>query len=257
MKKILIILMVSCSLLMLEGCLLYGERGEITVGDLVYKHIKTNSDEYYCVVGLSEEGKQKSVITIPNIVNELKVKKNGFLRSKTPVGCISSNNLEIIYIEKYLEFAHTYFFKDCPKLKKIICLEFEDKVNECYDYNPQYIINNHNKNNEERKRLPVYVFPSKDYIEDEQNILYSYANIIYYIDIETVYYIDFIDNGKIENFPKNPIREGYKFMGWYKEIECVNKWNNEIDNLNEITYSDDKKTLKFYINKLYAKWENI
>lgn len=36
--------------------------------------------------------------------------KIGFLRSNTCVGSITSDTLEIIYLEKYLEFLHNEFF---------------------------------------------------------------------------------------------------------------------------------------------------
>lgn len=47
---------------------------------------------------------------------------------------MTSDTLEIIYLEKYLEFSHNEFFNNCPKLRKIICLELVDKVEELYDY---------------------------------------------------------------------------------------------------------------------------
>ena len=254
MKKILLVILLW-SFSMLVGCSIYGEKEEVIFGDLIYLHIKTNSDEYYSVIGLSEEGKLKSRITIPAEVNGLSVKKIGFLRSKTRVGSITSDKLEIIYLEKYIEFAHTDFFIDCPNLEKIICLEFEDKFEEFYDYREQYVKHNLNKENEQIRCLPIYVYPSKDFVEDSQDNLYVYANIIYYIDKENVYYIDYYDNGKIEDFPLEPLREGYKFVGWYKEPECINKWDLNNDNLNEII--NGEFVTQFYVNKLYAKWEIV
>ena len=255
MKKIIFIVLLFSSLLMLNGCFLYGEKEEITVGDLIYLHVKTNSDEYYSVIGLSDEGKQKSIITVPSEINELSVKKIGFLRSKTRVGSITSDKLEIIYLEKYMEFAHTDFFIDCPKLEKIICLEFEDKFEEFYDYRGQYVKHNLNTEKEQIRRLPIYVYPSKDFVEDSQDNLYVYANIIYYNDNNTVYYIDYSDSGKIEKLPEEPVREGYKFLGWYKEPDCINEWNFAEDNLNEIINLE--YSVQFNVNKLYAKWEKL
>lgn len=253
MKKILLMILAFCSLLILSGCFLYGEKEQTTVGDLVYLHVKTNSDEYYSVIGLSEEGNLKSRITIPAQVNGISVKKIGFLRSKTRVGSITSEKLEIIYLEKYIEFAHTDFFIDCPKLEKIICLEFEDKFEEFYDYRGQYVKRNLNTENEQIRRLPIYVYPSKDFVEDSQDNLYVYANIIYYTNKDTVYYIDYSASGKIEKFPEEPVCDGYKFVGWYKEPDCINEWNFAEDNLNEIINLE--YSVQFNVNKLYAKWE--
>lgn len=46
--------------------------------------------------------------------------------------------------------------------------------------------------------------------------------------------------GKLER-PENPVREGYYFAGWYKDIEYKEKWNFDTDIVDENTV-------------LYAKW---
>ena len=103
--------------------------------------------------------------------------------------------------------------------------------------------------------MPIYVYPSKDFVEDSQDNLYVYANIIYYNDNNTVYYIDYSASNKIEKLPDEPVREGYKFLGWYKEPDCINEWNFDEDNLNEIINLE--YSVQFNVNKLYAKWEKL
>ena len=155
-----------------------------------------------------------------------------------------------------MEFCFNIFFIDCPKLKKIICLEFRDLSREEFyssSNNRQIIINNKDKENEESRFLPVYIFPSQDYLEFGER-LYSYANVVYYFDKNTVYYIDYYDEGKITYFPTEPIKYGYKFMGWYKEPECINKWDYENDILPEILEEDYDYILRFKVTRLYAKW---
>lgn len=41
--------------------------------------------------------------------------------------------------------------------------------------------------------------------------------------------------------PENPVKEGYYFAGWYKDIDCTEKWNFDTDIVDENTV-------------LYAKW---
>jgi len=97
------------------------------------------------------------------------------------------------------------------------------------------------------------------------------ANITYYFNFETdinygVYWVDDVDYGeKIEYIPANPVREGYEFGGWYKETECINKWDFETDTLPEEQFEEievenateeaeiEKKTI-YQETKLYAKW---
>ena len=57
----------------------------------------------------------------------------------------------------------------------------------------------------------------------------------------------------VETTPYEPLREGYTFEGWYKEPECLNKWNFEADKLPEAEY-DENGILIFQETKLYAKW---
>ena len=254
MKRIISLLILFILIFSLSSCSLYGERENVTVGDIIYLHVKTQSQEYYSVVGLSEEGKEKREIVIPGEVNGLEVRTIGFLRGLKRVGSITSDNLETIYLEKYMDFCFSYFFIDCPKLKKIICLEFKDiSRDEFYSASDEepVIINNKGKENEEVKSISIYIFPSQDYLEFGER-LYSYANVVYYLDKNTVYYIDFYDQGKITYFPEEPIKYGYKFVGWYKESECINKWDYESDLLPEILKEDD--VLTFKVTRLYAKW---
>ena len=71
---------------------------------------------------------------------------------------------------------------------------------------------------------------------------------------EDVFFINnFERGGLIEDVPYKPTREGYEFGGWYKEPECVNKWNFEIDTLSAPDYDNDGELI-FKETKLYAKW---
>ncbi len=60
-----------------------------------------------------------------------------------------------------------------------------------------------------------------------KNCLYV-ANLTYRVD-EKVYWIDNYNDGEKIVFPEEPIKEGYKFEGWYKEKELINKWDIEED----------------------------
>lgn len=99
-----------------------------------------------------------------------------------------------------------------------------------------------------RTKLEQIVLPA--------NISYNYN----YEDSENygVYFIDDCDYGsKIEYIPANPTREGYLFDGWYKEPECINKWNFESDTLPEEikeVNENNEEEVKFQETKLYAKW---
>ena len=80
------------------------------------------------------------------------------------------------------------------------------------------------------------------------------ANVSYYLnypdgvyEYNEFHYVDFYEDGEIIKYiPPKPEKEGYKFEGWYREAECINKWNFEIDT---ITFTENQP-----VTKLYAKW---
>ena len=54
---------------------------------------------------------------------------------------------------------------------------------------------------------------------------------------------------------KVPTRIGYTFMGWYKEPECINKWDFDNDIVPSKEYDENGQYILKEI-KLYAKWGN-
>ena len=70
--------------------------------------------------------------------------------------------------------------------------------------------------------------------------------------------IDDYDYGeKIEFIPPDPEREWYTFEGWYKEPECINKWDFETDTLpEEVTETNEngEEEVIYQETILYAKW---
>ena len=57
----------------------------------------------------------------------------------------------------------------------------------------------------------------------------------------------------IENTPYVPLRNGYTFSGWYKEPECINAWDFEVDILPQAQYGEEGYEV-YQETKLYAKW---
>ena len=54
----------------------------------------------------------------------------------------------------------------------------------------------------------------------------------------------------------DPIKQGYEFIGWYKEPECINEWNFDNDIVPAKIYNSDNE-YQYQETILYAKWENI
>ena len=89
---------------------------------------------------------------------------------------------------------------------------------------------------------------------------YLYQDITWYVSKENGYYSfkkdengNFFYNATITTIPPDPTREGYTFGGWYKEPECINKWDFDTDTLPELIL-DENNNIVFQETALYAKW---
>ena len=82
------------------------------------------------------------------------------------------------------------------------------------------------------------------------------ANVLYDLNYgeNNIFLVDDCDGTTVNVLPPNPIRQGYNFIGWYKEPECINIWDFENDIVPAKEYNENGE----YILKetiLYAKWE--
>lgn len=66
---------------------------------------------------------------------------------------------------------------------------------------------------------------------------------------EDYYWIDYVANDKIME-PPDPYVEGYRFLGWYEDEECINLWDFD-------TIISEPKNGEYLSKTLYAKWEKI
>ena len=72
------------------------------------------------------------------------------------------------------------------------------------------------------------------------------------------YWVDSYDNELITFIPPNPEREGYIFEGWYKEEDCINKWDFNTDKTGEELIIEENSQYNEYPGiYLYAKWVKI
>lgn len=222
-------------------------------------------DDYCEIYGTTEQGNNKRFLVIPEFIEGVRVDALGY---RSILGAlnhltyddltfpkIESSVLEKIYFEKPIHFypwlGNEYLGVN---FKKMISLGREPRP-------------------DKTRGLEMY-YPRSVYEEDTGISFHTRkhpANVSFYYNYDNgeasdYYWIDDCDyGGKIEFIPKDPVREGYTFGGWYKEPECINAWNFESDTLPE-----EKKELKeFFISGetvikevtvyqetiLYAKWE--
>lgn len=202
------------------------------------------------ITGLTELGKQQRFLVIPEEIDGVKVYTIGerpLLQMWSSLGSadICSDKLEKIYIPFSISII-SGSFRNSPNLIKVFSITGEfvsglEAPARNYYTNLAYL---------------------NDLTNAAQQII-SRANVSYFYNYNIeenygYYWIDDCDYGsKIEFIPPEPERKGYTFGGWYKEPECINKWNFETDVLpeerTEINEEGEEEVV-YQETKLYAKW---
>ena len=216
------------------------------------KRISECVESYIRILGLSEEGKKKEIIIVPHYIDGIEVKEIGrrdFLDSR---GYWYSDALKKVYIPFQVVIWDVIKSDEmyCPNLEKIIIVENELAEQTYYKNDDIYITSLHH--------VGFNNFLSTNY--SNYSIIYC-ANVSYMYNYNDspnhgYYWIDDYDYGTHITFiPDNPTREGYIFDGWYKEKECINKWDFETDVLPDIEYiNPGYPEAKYQETILYAKW---
>ena len=215
-------------------------------------------DEKAIIIGLTDRGKEQEYLIIPEFLNGFRVKaiseyvvsvgqaKKAYKDWKS-IG-YNSENLKKVYINFDIEIHNCYL--SAGIISKSNCPHFERLI---------YIKNNTLVDSSDRvnNTLRTSLIGSKNHA-----IHVSAANVSYFYNYENspndnYYWIDDYDYGKkIEFIPPEPSRSGYVFGGWYKESECINKWDFNIDALPNVLY-DEWSNKIYQETKLYAKWIEI
>ncbi|WP_162849140.1 InlB B-repeat-containing protein [Haploplasma axanthum] len=245
MKKIvlaIIILFISVTLISCSG-----KHYPYESGDFLYSKIGVaNPDVNIAIIGLSEEGKKKETLIFPTILDGFYVTKIGtiFASGSKP---IEISNAKSVY------FPSTIILRSSIKYQHTEEQEVNVYIGSRFPDTNLYPIKEYLKNSK--------IFINYEYLIEEEKIghdaWYNYipANIAYYIGNEErdLFFVDDADGTKVNVIPPDPYKEGYNFMGWYKEIEGINKWDFENDIIPSKQY-DEEGEYQFIETKIYAKW---
>ena len=236
MNKFNLILMILLILLCLTNCTTTKNKKECD--DFKYELI--NGTAY--VYDLSESGKKKEAIMLPAQLDGYKtgLKELGIFFFQKTVN-LQSDSMKNLYL-------NTDISKNLAKENIKI-----NTVN-CNIFIPFYTKNLiFQKNNNFYYSLESVVKSEFYSTIDKTKI----ANVSYNYNYNKIgshtYFIDDVDGEKITNIPPTPYREGYIFEGWYKEKECINEWNFDVDIVPSKEYTEEGEYIYKEIT-LYAKW---
>lgn len=247
----MVVLLFCCVLL--SGCLTAAERFDHkTYGDFVYIVVQINDEgkiiarysenkncveSYINIIGLSEEGRTKEIVIVPQFIDGLETLQIGDKFFQNKGGSWKSRVLKKVYIPFHTNVEH---FNGLGNDVKNIFLS--DEYDQSHD-GGQIYVSSYNS----------------DYIYNYAGGGARFSNVSYMYNYNGAlnngyYWIDDYDYGtSITYKPENPIREGYTFGGWYKEIECINEWNFDVDKLPDAMF--DEYNVELYQETiLYAKW---
>ncbi|CCV63927.1 hypothetical protein BN85403500 [Alteracholeplasma palmae J233] len=245
MKKIAIICLTLVLSLALVGC--NEKERTFEEDDIIYYQER----DYSSIIGLTEEGKKKKHIILKDEVRNQEV-RIGRRPIRFPVaphleGELESENVEKVYIMwTSNRNTNVLSLENLPKVKKFFYISIdapgiiERKYFESIDMDGVYNAND-------------------GIFEPDYECRFYFANVSYRLNYEETlkkdfYFIDDYDDELIDFIPKNPIREGYEFKGWYKEKECLNLWDFKEDKVNKKKYDDNQKYV-YEETILYAGWD--
>lgn len=217
-------------------------------GDFIYEHWYENQEEFkeyehISIIGLTEQGKTKKELLIPEEINGAPVKYLGYRLYLNIIGELFSSNTEKLFLTKTYG-SHEWFFYTSGQI---------------YATEAEIYLNLNEKNykkirlaEREWKRLIEMDFPLSEVDKD------LCVNVIYYKNdgSDKISFVDDYDGGKITFMPPEPKREGYEFAGWYREEECINEWNFAVDEVPVKEYSEDGE-YKLKETSLFARWVKI
>ena len=251
MKKMFIVFMSLMFIMFLSGCKNFDPFQSVISGDFMYTH--RDSEEGHCrIIGLSEEGKKKETIVFPSVIDGYIVDGVGasWAYGKSSGEIIITNAKKIYFPSDYTLFVPLNLESNHNNEEIKVYIVEIDFIN--YYYYMGISQENIGWNNLFVTEIVFDIFYS-EYNEDVMKL--EKANVVYYVD-DKPYFIDDCDGTLTNAIPPTPYKEGYEFIGWYKEQECLNKWNFESDIIAKKEY-DNEGNYIFKETRIYAKWEKL
>lgn len=231
-KRILILAIVTMIGVASFGCKPSNESAYPVYGDFVCNIVtKRDGNKFISIRELSDAGKNKNSIIVPNKIDgyEVRIGRTGIWSYG---GYWESDKLKNVYVCKDVVIISYEFLKYTSALQ-------------VFDMGSQQGVSTEKENGEEMLKYMLY----SDEDLEKVNVVFRRNDDP---DKYGRYWIDVLNNEKIEVIPTEPTRKGYKFDGWYKEEECITPWNFDHDIVPEPVYDEEGKCTNQI--ELFAKW---
>ncbi|MBP5194246.1 MAG: InlB B-repeat-containing protein [Clostridia bacterium] len=232
----------------LSGCSIFPlikDYEEMCAGDFRYIVVDdyeiVNGKEKKCksvaIVGFSWSGIESEVIDIPQKLDGKPVRYIGYQYRTSFAGRqyhLHSDNLKKMYISENVSSIYTEAFYalrengEEPVFDVMLCAVKNPSDLFYYSHGIIFYLYRHVYEDMREEFLAKY----PDRIEDFES-KYHRANVTfknnYSDEVNGGYYrLDNVAPGETVPMPPAPERDGYAFIGWYTEAECVNAWNFDV-----------------------------
>jgi hypothetical protein len=252
-KKIVLFFLILSILVCTCGCALGLE--EIERDGVEYEKHNNRTAKYWKVASVGCGYEVPDTVYIPDEIDGIPVIGVGFEQWGGPTAKIWG--AKRVYFPWSIEYSPIGNIGYTSEVKYIISASTEILVD--IDEDLVYIIPLLLYNKSDKYCLNTNPFRKIDL--KEQSNIYP-ANVAYFFNYEGnpnegYFFVDWLGTtGRLTKPPYSPKREGYKFVGWYKEAECLNVWDFENDIAEEPKTTFDKDgNIIFNEFRLYAKWE--
>lgn len=250
MRKILIVFLLMVFVIFLTSCNLDDQFKSVISGDFIYSNIGVSDpDNNVAIIGLSDEGQTKETIVFPTTIDGYRVSKIGTQDIKRPSGPIVFSQAKNIYFPSINFRTYNEFQYDGNATLNIYVGGYK---------RPEMKIFSGVGNITNSKIYVHQLFLEEEYkLGRDNDYNYIIANTVYYLsdDKNDVFFIDDADGTTVNVIPPNPYKEGYEFVGWYKDVEGIEPWDFENDIVPLKLYDNDGNYI-FVETKIYAIWKS-
>lgn len=256
-KELLLVSLIMMMIFSIVSCKFGNVKEHLKVsGDFKYYSYKLNDIDWVWILEMSDEGIEKESIILPNEIDNKKINEGFGGRIKNGYFDFVVTGIKRLYIPSYLyhkinRLDLSYYSEDnpisifCPKYNSYVSSSIKKENNNSiikYTSATEYY-ELMNKNSEQVEKDGIIPANVSYYLEDDYSKNY-------------VYFIDDCDGTTVNIVPPNPIKEGYRFDGWYKDKDYTQKWNFETDIVPPKQYDEDGNYI-YQETSIYAKFTYI
>lgn len=248
-----------------EGCIIEDRLPEYDGKFFRYAVRIEKGEKKGYLVGLTELGMEQTELILPQEIDGVPIVGIGYMRNNAfwdgPVGSLRSENLEKLYCPYSLDnwdsnsslySTYTANFTNCY----IVRINYNGlsfgRSGDILSFPAYSLVVSSNSD--------YTILPMGKVLLANVSYMYNFENA----ENEGYYWVDSYDNSLITFIPPSPEREGYTFGGWYKESECINEWDFDVDKAGSELLIDvntfmgeNRKSAQYNEDngiKLYAKW---